>query len=68
MGKKNAYKDLERKSEGKTPLRKPNCRWDDNVNIYLKKPYWKAAQDRVQWGGGLYTVINLRVPWHAENS
>jgi hypothetical protein len=35
MGKKkSAYKVL---VEGKRPLGIPRCRWEDNINIYLKE-------------------------------
>jgi hypothetical protein len=34
MGKmRNAYRILVQKPEGKRPLRKPMCRWEDNIRI-----------------------------------
>jgi hypothetical protein len=36
MGKKgNAYMILMGKPAGKRPLRRPRCRWDDNIKIDL---------------------------------
>jgi len=35
-GRKNAYKILVRKSEGKTPLEKPKRRWEDKNKIDVK--------------------------------
>jgi hypothetical protein len=30
---RNAYKILVRKSEGKILLRRPRCRWEDNITL-----------------------------------
>jgi hypothetical protein len=30
------YMGLERKPEGKRPLGKPSCRWDDRIKVDLK--------------------------------
>jgi hypothetical protein len=32
----NAYKILVTKPEGKRPLWRPRCKWEDNINIDLK--------------------------------
>jgi hypothetical protein len=37
MGKINVYKILVRKPEGKRPLGRPRCRWENYIVIYLKK-------------------------------
>jgi hypothetical protein len=37
--KTNACKELEGKSERKTPLGKPRIKWDYNVQFYLKKSH-----------------------------
>jgi hypothetical protein len=43
MGKKrNAYRILVGKPEGKTPLGRPRCRWVENVKMDLKR-------DRMGW-------------------
>jgi hypothetical protein len=42
--------------EGKRPLGRPGCRWEDNTEMDLKGigmngAHWiQLAQDRVQWG------------------
>jgi hypothetical protein len=35
--KRNAYKILVRKPEGKRPLGKPRCRWEDNIKMNLRE-------------------------------
>jgi hypothetical protein len=38
MGKKrNAYRILEGKPEGKRPLGRPTCRWVDNIKWILER-------------------------------
>jgi hypothetical protein len=34
---KNAYKILVEKPEGKRPLEKPGCRWEDNTEMDFRK-------------------------------
>jgi hypothetical protein len=52
--------------EGKTPLRRPRRRWQDNIKMDLREfdgaNLIQLAQDTVQWGGFVNTVMNLRVP------
>jgi hypothetical protein len=51
---RNAYKMLVRKPDRKRPLRRPRCRWGDNLRLDLRKIGWEVvdkihlAQDRVQ--------------------
>ena len=33
--KRGAYRVLVRRSEGKRPLRRPSCRWEDNITMDL---------------------------------
>jgi hypothetical protein len=40
--KRNAYRILVGKPEGKRPLGKPRCRWVDNIKMDL-------GQDQVVW-------------------
>jgi hypothetical protein len=54
--------------EGKRPLGRPRCRWEDNIKMNLRDigiygANWiQLAQDRVQWRPFANTVLNLRVP------
>jgi hypothetical protein len=65
--KRNAYRILVGKPEGKRPLGTPRRRWEDNINIDLREIGWGGmdwidlAQDRDQWRALVNTVINLRV-------
>jgi hypothetical protein len=66
--KRNAYRILVGKSEGKRPLGRPRRRWEDNIRMDLREIGWGGmdwidlAQDRDQWRALVNTVINLRVP------
>jgi hypothetical protein len=40
--KRNAYRILVEKSEGKRQLRKPKRRWMDNIKIDLKEIGWSS--------------------------
>jgi hypothetical protein len=66
--KRNAYRILVGKPEGKGPLGKPRRRWVDNIKIDLREIGWDGmdwidvAQDRAQWRALVNTVMNLRVP------
>jgi hypothetical protein len=40
MGKRNAYRTLVGKPEGKRPLGRPRCRWVDNSNVDLRERGW----------------------------
>jgi hypothetical protein len=66
--KRNAYRILVRKPEGKRPLGRPGRRWVDNIKIDLRQIGWDGidwidvAQDRDQWRALVHTVMNLQVP------
>jgi hypothetical protein len=66
--KRNAYRILVGKPEGKRPLGRPRRRWVDNIKIYLREIGWDGmdwidlAKDRDQWRVLVNTVMNLRVP------
>jgi hypothetical protein len=66
--KKNAYRSLVRKPEGKRPLGRPKRKWVDNIKMDLREiggrvmDWIDLAQDRGQWRALENTVMNLRVP------
>jgi hypothetical protein len=66
--KRNAYRILVGKPEGKTPLGRPRLRWVDNIKIDLREIEWDSvnwidlAQDRDQWRTLVNTLMNLWVP------
>jgi hypothetical protein len=66
--KRNAYRILEGKPEGKRPLGRPRCRCVDNIKTDLIEIGWdgmdwvKLAQDRDQWRTLVNMEMNLRVP------
>jgi hypothetical protein len=66
--KKNAYRLLVGKPEGRRPLGRPRCRWVDNIRKDLGEVGWGdvdwivLAQDRNRWRALVNSVLNLRVP------
>jgi hypothetical protein len=66
--KRNAYRLLVRKPEGKIPLGRPICRWMDYIRLDLGEVCWGGvdliglAQDRDKWRALVNSVLNLRVP------
>jgi hypothetical protein len=66
--KRNAYRLLVGKPEGKRPLGRPRLSWADNIRMDLVEVAWDAvdwfglAQDRGRWRALVYLVLNLRVP------
>jgi hypothetical protein len=69
--KRNAYRLLVWKPEGKRPLGRPRRRWVDNIKIDLGEVEWGdvdwigLAKDRNSWRALVNSVLNLRVPWNA---
>jgi hypothetical protein len=58
--KRNAYRILVGKPEGKRPLGRPRRRWVDSVKIDLNGMDWiYLAQDRDQWKALVNTVMNF---------
>jgi hypothetical protein len=66
--KRNAYRILVGKPEGKRPLGRPRCRWVDNIKMDIGETGWGGmdlfdlVQDRDQWRALVNMVMNLRVP------
>jgi hypothetical protein len=66
--KRNVYRLLVGKPEGKRPLGRPRCRWIDNIlmdllEIGLSVVDWIGlAQDRYRWRTLVNSVMNLWVP------
>jgi hypothetical protein len=66
--KKNVYRLLVGKPEGKRPLGRPRRRWIDNIKIYLLEiglsvvDWIGLAQDRYRWRALVNSVMNLWVP------
>ena len=65
---RGVHKVLVGKPEGKRPLRRPRCRWDDNIKMDLQEggtgcgDWMELAQDRDRWRSLVSRVMNFRVP------
>jgi hypothetical protein len=66
--KRNAYRILVGKPEGRRPLGRPRRRGVDNIKMDLRETGWDGvdwvdlAQDRDHWRALVNTVMNFRVP------
>jgi hypothetical protein len=66
--KRDTYRLLVRKPEGKRPLGRPRRRWVDNIRMDLGEVGWgdvdwiDLAKDRNMWRALVNSVLNLRVP------
>jgi hypothetical protein len=66
--KRNAYRLLVGKPEGKRPLGRPRRRWVDNIKMDLLEIGWGGVhcidltQDRDKWRALVNAVMSLRVP------
>jgi hypothetical protein len=62
------YRILVGRPEGKRPLERPRCRWEDNIKMDLREKgidganYIQLAQDSFCWRAFVNTMMNLRVP------
>jgi hypothetical protein len=60
--RRNTYRILVGKPEGKRPLGRPRCRWVYNIKMVLREIVWDGmdwinlAQDRDQWRALVNTV------------
>ena len=65
---RGVHKVLVGKPEGKRPLGRPRCRWEDNIKMDLEElgrgcgDWMELAQDRDRWWVLVSTVMNFRVP------
>jgi hypothetical protein len=66
--KRNAFRLLVVKPEGKRPLGRPRRRWMYNIRMYLGEVGWgdvdwiSLALDRKRWRAIVNAVMNLREP------
>jgi hypothetical protein len=66
--KRNAYRILVGKPDGKSPLGRPRRKWVDNIIMDLREIGWDGmdwidpTQDRDQWRAPVNAVMNLLVP------
>jgi hypothetical protein len=66
--KRNVYRLLVGKPEGKRPLGRPRCGWVNNIKMDLLEIGWGGvdwiglAQDTDKWRALVNAVMNLRVP------
>jgi hypothetical protein len=52
---RNAYKIFVGKYEGKRPLGRSRCRWEDSIKMDLKETWWEGVDSiwlRIRTGGG----------------
>jgi hypothetical protein len=66
--KRNVYRLLVGKPEGKRPIGRPRCRWIENIKMDLLKiglnvvDWIGLAQERYRWSALVNEVMNLQVP------
>jgi hypothetical protein len=66
--KRNVYRLLVGRSEGKRPLGRPRCMWMNNIKVDLLEiglsvvDWIGLAQDRYRWRALVNSVMNLGIP------
>jgi hypothetical protein len=62
------YRVLMGESEGKRPLGRSRCRWEDNIKMELREVGYEGMdwigppEDRDKWQALVNAMMNLRVP------
>jgi hypothetical protein len=70
---RGVYRVLVGKPVGKRPLRRPSCRWEDNIKMDLQQvgcggmDWIEMVQDSGRWRTLVNAVMNLRVTQNAGN-
>jgi hypothetical protein len=65
---RGSYNILVGRPEGRRPLGRPRCRWEDNIKMDLREirfgdvDWIHLAQDRDRWRAPVNMVMNLRTP------
>jgi hypothetical protein len=65
---RGVYRVLVGKPEGKKPLERPRCKWEDNIKMSFQeggcvgKDWIELAQDGDRWQTIVNAAKNLRVP------
>ena len=71
--RRGVYRVLVGIPEGKRPLERPRCRWEDNIKMALQKvgcgcmDWVELAQDRGRWHALVNVAMNLWVPQNVGN-
>jgi hypothetical protein len=71
--KRNAFRLLVGKPEGKRLLGRPRRRWVDNIRMDLREMGWGhvdwigLAHDKTRWRAVVNSVLNLRVPCQSQS-
>ena len=66
--RRDVYRVLVGKPEGRSPLGRPRRRWEDNIKMDLQEvgygglDWVELAQDRDRWRALVSTVMNFGVP------